>query len=62
MHSPTSGRESDYLTSSQGARYLGISVRTLHRYEERGLITPHRLPGGHRRYLRSDLDALRAAA
>lgn len=38
---------------------LKVSRNTLLRYEERGLLRPRRLPGGHRRY---DLDEIEALA
>lgn len=45
------------LTTTQAAKALGISRRTLARYVEKGLITPTlRLPSRHYRW---DLDDLR---
>jgi len=38
------------LTSSQAAAQLHIHPETLRRWEDRGLITPDRTSGGHRRY------------
>jgi excisionase family DNA binding protein len=38
------------LTAKEAAAYLHISVNTLTRMEQRGLIVPYRTPGGHRRY------------
>jgi DNA-binding transcriptional MerR regulator len=32
------------------ARHSGITVRTLHLYDELGLVVPDRTPSGHRRY------------
>jgi len=32
------------------ARETGVSVRLLRYYEEQGLLTSHRAPGGHRHY------------
>ncbi|MFE5602417.1 MerR family transcriptional regulator [Streptomyces coelicoflavus] len=32
------------------ARTTGVSVRLLRYYEEQGLLSPRRAPGGHRRY------------
>jgi DNA-binding transcriptional MerR regulator len=41
------------------ARMAGVSVRTLHHYEERGLLLPsRRTDAGHRLYTRSDLERL----
>ncbi len=48
----------EYLTATETAAALTISPRTLWRYQAQGIITPHRLPHGHRRFLRSDVEAL----
>ena len=51
------------LTAKEAAAYLRVSVNTLGRMEQRGLIVPYRTPGGHRRYtlamLRSYLESTR---
>ena len=46
-----------YLSTGQAARYLGLSVWTVRRYEAAGLLSPYRTPGGRRRFLRTELDA-----
>ncbi len=46
------------LTIQKAAELLGISTRTLKRYEERGLITPQRTPGDQRRYTLEDIEIL----
>jgi excisionase family DNA binding protein len=38
------------LTAKEAAQYLRISLFTLRKIEQRGLIVPYRTPGGHRRY------------
>lgn len=38
------------LTPQEAADLLGVSTRTLLRWEEKGKITPRRTEGGHRRY------------
>lgn len=38
------------LSMKEACQYLGLSRMTLIEAEERGLITPERTPGGHRRY------------
>jgi excisionase family DNA binding protein len=38
------------LTPQEAADLLGVSTRTLLRWEEQGKITPRRTGGGHRRY------------
>lgn len=40
------------------AARTGLSVSAIRFYEEKGLITPHRNSGGHRRYMRSDIRRL----
>ena len=52
------------LTTAQVAKVLGISSKTLVRYEAKGWVKPARvLPSGHRRWsldeVRRQLDALR---
>lgn len=48
------------LTPQQAAARLGVSVRTLSRYVEAGLLTvDSRTPGNHRRFDADDVDALR---
>lgn len=37
---------------------LGVSRRTLMRWEVKGLIRSRRLPTGHRRFARADVEAL----
>lgn len=44
------------LTARAAARYLNVSLTTLSKIEERGLLFPFRTPGGHRRYSLSMLD------
>jgi excisionase family DNA binding protein len=38
------------LTAKEAANYLRISLFTLRKIEQQGLIVPYRTPGGHRRY------------
>jgi excisionase family DNA binding protein len=47
----------DLLTTSAAATALGVSVRTIYRYEASGVLTAVRTPGGHRRFRRAELDA-----
>jgi len=44
------------LTARQAARYLNVSLTTLAKIEETGLLVPFRTPGGHRRYSLSMLE------
>src|SRR5262245_31499382 len=53
MHGPTP------RTVGAVARLAGVSVRTLHHYDEIGLLTPSgRSDAGYRRYVDADLDRL----
>jgi putative resolvase len=38
------------LTAKEAADFLRISLFTLRKIEQKGLIVPYRTPGGHRRY------------
>ena len=38
------------LTAKEAAAYLRISLYTLRKIEQQGMIVPYRTPGGHRRY------------
>jgi len=47
------------LTSGEAAAALGVTVRTLHRWEADGRIPrPVRTPTGHRRYDAAEIAAL----
>ena len=45
------------LSIKQAAEFLGISKKTLYRYDEQGILKPLRVPSGHRRYRKSDLES-----
>jgi excisionase family DNA binding protein len=46
----------EYLTSTQVAKRLGMSQRSVHRWAEAGLVLPAwRTPGGHARYYWPDV-------
>jgi DNA-binding transcriptional MerR regulator len=49
------------LTPLEAAKRLGITVRTLHRWEEAGYVHPIRTPTNHRRYDPVEIDALRTS-
>ena len=38
------------MTAKEAAQYLRVSLFTLRKIEQQGLIVPYRTPGGHRRY------------
>ena len=44
------------LTAKEAAAYLRISLFTLRKIEQQGLVVPYRTPGGHRRYSVDMLD------
>jgi diguanylate cyclase (GGDEF)-like protein/excisionase family DNA binding protein len=47
-----------WLRLSEAADALGIGLNTLRRWSDSGKLTCYRSPGGHRRYRRSDVEAL----
>ncbi len=46
------------LSIGEAASTLGVSVDTMRRWDAVGKLIPVRLPSGHRRYRREDIDAL----
>lgn len=44
------------FTSSQAARYLGVSLATIRRWTDAGYIECYRTPGSQRRFSRRQLD------
>jgi MerR family transcriptional regulator, light-induced transcriptional regulator len=44
------------FTSSQAARYMGVSLATVRRWTDAGHIACYRTPGGQRRFSRTQLD------
>ncbi len=53
--------DSDLLSPGQVADTFGVHIRTLARWEDNGRLHPVRTVGGHRRYRRSEVEALRAS-
>jgi excisionase family DNA binding protein len=49
------------FTSSQAARYLGVSLATVRRWTDAGHISCYRTPGGQRRFSRKQLDGFVAS-
>jgi excisionase family DNA binding protein len=45
------------FTSSQAARYLGVSLATIRRWTDAGHVSCYRTPGGQRRFSRDQLDS-----
>lgn len=50
----------EHLTPAEAGRLIGVHAQTLRDWERAGRIHSRRTPGGHRRYLRSDVEALMA--
>jgi len=44
------------FTSSQAARYMGVSLATIRRWTDAGHVACYRTPGGQRRFSRAQLD------
>jgi excisionase family DNA binding protein len=49
------------FTSSQAARYLGVSLATIRRWADAGHLSCYRTPGGQRRFSRDQLDGFIAS-
>jgi excisionase family DNA binding protein len=60
---PNSNQDESQLvfTSSQAARYLGVSLATVRRWTDAGFLTGYRTPGGQRRFSREQLDGFIAS-
>lgn len=48
----------DLLRPKEAGDMLGVTNRTLTNWERKGLLVPVRLPTGHRRYRRGEVEAL----
>ena len=46
----------NFLTIQQAANLLGVSTKTLRRWEAKGILVPQRTPGNQRRYTQSQID------
>ena len=53
---PTPNGRQLVFTSSQAARYLGVSLATVRRWTDAGHVSCYRTPGGQRRFSREQLD------
>ena len=53
---PAHGDRQLVFTSSQAARYLGVSLATIRRWADAGHLGCYRTPGGQRRFSREQLD------
>src|SRR2546425_5992451 len=54
---PTRDR-GDWLTLGEGSRIPGVGPDTLRRWADSGKVEVFTTPGGHRRFMRSSIDAL----
>jgi excisionase family DNA binding protein len=52
----------EWLTTQEAARRIGVSPITLKRWEAQGRITSHRTPTNHRRWDAAEIDALMKAS
>lgn len=57
---PHTFTRSGHLTTAEAAARLGVSVATLKRWAQSGLLPSERTEGGHRRFRREDVEALAA--
>ena len=55
LQAPSNDRQLVF-TSSQAARYVGVSLATIRRWTDAGHIHCYRTPGGQRRFSRDQLD------
>ena len=53
--SPLDDPDHPVLTMSQAAELLGVQAAFLRSLDGTGVLSPHRSPGGHRRYSRAQL-------
>ncbi len=44
------------LKPAAAAKYLNVTKQTLRNWEQQGVLSPHRTPGGHRTYTKQELD------
>ena len=51
-------RSSPQYTVGEMARHAGVTIRTLHHYDELGLVVAHRQPNGHRVYGQAAMELL----
>ena len=59
---PQTTEQDPMLPIGAAARELGVSTKTLQRWDESGKLVPVRDANGDRRYRREDINALKASA
>lgn len=60
LSSVTEDAKNDLISIDEASVYLGVTKQTLRNWEKQGRMVPaSRTEGGHRRYLRSQVDAAR---
>jgi putative resolvase len=50
------------LTLREAATRIGVHPSTVRRWEQAGLVTPLRTPGGHRRFIPDEVEQLLSRA
>lgn len=55
---PATGRSREWMSLGEAARVLGVAPTTLRRWADDGVVRSFVTPGGHRRFVRSSIDAL----
>lgn len=56
------GDEADLVPIGEVARFFGVTVATVRRWEREGKISAQRTPGGQRRFNRAEIERARSAA